>query len=135
MTPVLIADLLDARWLARVGAILLTCPFWLSGIAKLADLRGAREEARQLGLRPEWLVVAATVLVQVGGSALVISGAMAWLGAGALAVFTATATLIAHRFWRLADAAARLPARNIFMTNVGLIGGLIVIAILWSAGT
>lgn len=135
MTPALIAAFLDARWLARVGAILLTAPFWLSGISKLCDLQGALEEARRLGLQPAWLVVGATLLVQIGGSLLVITGSMAWLGAGALAVFTATATLIAHRFWRLADAAARLPARNIFMTNVGLIGGLIVIAILWSAGT
>lgn len=135
MTPTLIATLLDARWLVRVGAILLTAPFWMSGIAKLFDLQGALEEARHFGLQPAWLVVAATLLVQIGGSLLVITGSMAWLGAGALGVFTTVATLVAHPYWRLAEAAARLPERNIFMTHVGLIGGLIVIAILWSAGT
>jgi uncharacterized membrane protein YphA (DoxX/SURF4 family) len=38
----------------------------------------------------------ATIVVQTGGSIMLILGRWAWLGAGALEVFTAIATMIAH---------------------------------------
>ncbi|WGF90276.1 DoxX family protein [Marinivivus vitaminiproducens] len=122
--------MLDARWFARVGVLLLTLPYWTSGIAKLVDWDGALAEAGHFGLNPAWFVVAATILVQVGGSASVILGRHAWLGAGALGVFTALATLIAHPFWQIADPMQRFHDRNTFLEHVGLIGGLMSAAIL-----
>lgn len=82
MTPQPISSLLEARGFVRLAAVLLTLPYWTSGIAKLFDLDGAFAEAAHFGLSPVWLVVAATIFVQVGGSALVILGRLSWLGAG-----------------------------------------------------
>lgn len=76
------------------------------------------------------LTVAATILVQIGGSLLIIVGRQAWLGAGALGVFTAIATLIAHPFWQVADPMARFHDRNTFLEHIGLIGGLMLAAIM-----
>lgn len=131
MTPTFVSNLLDARWFARVAAIFLTWPYWLSGFEKLGNLSGALSEAQHFGLQPAWLVVAATVLVQIGGSLLVIWGRMAWLGAGALGVFTTAATLIAHRYWEIADVTERFHDRNTFMEHIGLLGGLMIVAIFW----
>ena len=129
-TPAPIARLLgDARF-AIFAATLLTLPYWSSGFAKLADLGGALGEARHFGLEPAVLIVGLTILVQIGGSALIILGRKAWLGAGALGVFTAIATLIAHPFWQVADPITRFHERNTFLEHVGLIGGLMLAAIL-----
>jgi uncharacterized membrane protein YphA (DoxX/SURF4 family) len=130
MTPQPISSLLEARGFTCLAAVLLTLPYWTSGIAKLFDLDGAFAEAGHFGLSPVWLVVAATILVQVGGSALVILGRLSWLGAGALGVFTAVATLIAHPFWQVADPMQRFHERNTFLEHVGLIGGFMLAAIL-----
>lgn len=130
MTPRPISALLEARWFAHLAAALLTLPYWTSGIAKLFDLDGAFAEAAHFGLSPVWLAVAATILVQIGGSLLVILGRLSWLGAGALGIFTAVATLIAHPFWQAADPMLRFHERNTFLEHVGLIGGFMLAAIL-----
>lgn len=129
-TPAPIARLLDDNRFAVLAATLLTLPYWTSGIAKLTDLPGALGEARHFGLEPAMLTVAATILVQIGGSLLIVVGRQAWLGAGALGVFTAIATLIAHPFWQVADPMTRFHERNTFLEHIGLIGGLMLAAIL-----
>lgn len=130
MTPAPIARLLGDNRFAALAAAILTLPYWTSGIAKLFDLGGALGEARHFGLEPAALVVLLTIAVQIVGSLLVIFGRQAWLGAGALGVFTAAATLIAHPFWQVADPVARFHERNTFLEHVGLIGGLMIAAIL-----
>lgn len=129
-TPAPIARLLGNNGLLTLAAALLTLPYWSSGVAKLFDLGGALGEARHFGLEPAALVVTLTIAVQIGGSLLVILGRRAWLGAGALGVFTAAATLIAHPFWQVADPMARFHERNTFLEHVGLIGGLMLAAVL-----
>jgi transmembrane protein len=129
-TPAPIARLLGNKSFATLAAALLTVPYWTSGAAKLFDLGGALGEARHFGLEPAALTVAATILVQICGSLLIILGRHVWLGAGALGVFTAAATLIAHSFWQVADPMARFHERNTFLEHVGLIGGLMLAAIL-----
>jgi transmembrane protein len=130
MTPAPIALLLRTRGFAVAATALLTLPYWTSGLAKLADLGGALAEAAHFGLHPAALVVATTILIQIGGSALLILGRLAWLGAGALGVFTALATIIAHPFWKVSDPLVRFHERNTFLEHAGLIGGLILAAIL-----
>jgi uncharacterized membrane protein YphA (DoxX/SURF4 family) len=130
MAPAPISTLLDAGWFRRVACAVLTIPYWLSGIDKLLDLEGALAEAGHFGLQPAWTVVAATIIVQIGGSLLAILGRQAWLGAGALGVFTALATIIAHPYWQIADPLTRFHERNTFFEHAGLIGGLMLAAIL-----
>ena len=130
MTPAPIARLLGDNRFAAFAAALLTLPYWTSGLAKLLDPGGALDEARHFGLEPAMLTVAATILVQLGGSALIVLGRRAWLGAGALGVFTAIATVIAHPFWQVVEPMARFHERNTFLEHAGLIGGLMLAAIL-----
>lgn len=130
MAPAPVATLLADRRLASAAAILLTLPYWLSGIGKLPDWNGALADAGQFGLRPAAAVAALTILVHLGGSLLVIAGRRAWLAARALGVFTVLATLIAHPFWKLADPIARSHERNTFLEHIGLIGGLMLAAVL-----
>ena len=129
-TPAPISSLLRSSAFGLFARAVLTLPYWWSGIAKLTDLNGALAEAAHFGLKPAWLVVAATVLVQLGGSIALILGKAGWLAAGALGVFTAFATLVAHPYWTVADPVERFHALNTFLEHIGLIGGFMLAAIL-----
>ncbi|MBB5986696.1 DoxX family protein [Sphingobium lignivorans] len=130
MTPAPIATLLTDRRFAILAAALLTSPYWTSALAKLLDWNSAVAEAAHFGLQPAMFVAALTILVQLVGSFAIVFRRGAWLGAGALGVFTALATLVAHPFWTIAEPMARFHERNTFLEHVGLIGGLMLAAIL-----
>lgn len=125
-----IESLLHARWLYYVGAVLLTFIFWGSGLAKLLDFAQAQKEMAMFGLNPTAVFAVATIIVQLGGSALIISGCrLAWLGAGALAVFTILTIFIAHRFWEMTGEQA-FHEKMFAFEHITVVGGLIVISML-----
>jgi uncharacterized membrane protein YphA (DoxX/SURF4 family) len=129
-TPKPIAALLRTPAFGPVARAVLTAPYWIAGLYKLTHLPDALGEATHFGLEPAGLVVAATIAVQLGGSLLLITGRLGWLAAGALGVFTALATLIAHPYWTVADPMERFHAMNSFLEHIGLIGGFMLAAIL-----
>jgi transmembrane protein len=118
---------------ATAARIVLCLPFWWSGMSKLLDFSGGTAEMAALGLEPAWLFNALTILVQLGGSLLVILNRWTWLGAGALGVFTALATVMAHRFWTL-DGIERVRELNIFLEHLAIIAGFVLVAILGVIG-
>lgn len=128
--PAFIGAILQAPAFQVLARVALTCAYWWGGIAKLLDYPGALAEARHFGLEPAGLVVVATIAVELGASILLIAGRFAWLAAGVLGVFTALATLIAHRFWTIDDPMERFHSLNTFLEHVGLIGGLALAAVL-----
>jgi len=129
-TPRPIAPILDAPGVAVIGRVLLTSPFWVSGALKLFDFPSAVGEATHFGLQPAVLVAVLVILLQIGGSLAVILGRWTWLGAGALGVFTAVANVVGHAFWNIPDPMARFHDLNAFTANVGLLGGLVLAAVL-----
>ena len=129
MTPRWI-DALLSSWGTEVAArVLLTFPFWASGLIKLIDFQGGMAEMRQFGLDPAWLFNSLTIFVQLIGSALIIAKRWTWLGAGALGVFTFLTILIVHAFWRLEGERA-IMALHTAGEHVGMIGALILVSIL-----
>jgi len=114
---------LESRAFGFAARLVLTLPFWWSGLDKalhpqaaLAEIAGLLGTATPL---PFYLLL---LLVQLGGSALVILGRRVWLGAGALGVFTLIVTVLAHAFWTL-EGAARFAEMNIFMEHMAIIAG------------
>ena len=132
MTPSWIARLLASDWLASLGAVLLTSAFWWSGCAKLLHFGEAQAEVAGLGLPAPPLVAALTIVVQLCGSLAIILRRGAWFGAGALGLFTALATVVAHGFWRF-EGIERAHQFNTFLEHIGLIGGFLLAAILIDA--
>jgi uncharacterized membrane protein YphA (DoxX/SURF4 family) len=121
--------ILDWRgtWLAvRVA---LSSAYLLGGVTKLANFPAAVMEQEHFGLTPGWLWAVLAIAVELVGSALVISGRLVWLGAGALGVLTAIATLAANRFWTM-DGNARFMAANSFFEHIGLIAGFVMVALI-----
>jgi uncharacterized membrane protein YphA (DoxX/SURF4 family) len=121
--------ILDWRgtWLlARIG---LTGAYVLGGLTKLFNFPAAIAEQEHFGLNPGWLWASLAILVELIGPILVISGRLAWLGAGALGVLTLVATLAAKDFWNM-QGSAQFTAINGFLENIGLIAGFIMAALI-----
>jgi len=115
-----------AWWLARVA---LTLPYWWSGIEKLLHPQAALAEISSLGLPSPEISYAMLLLTQLVGSLLVICNRWTWLGAGALGVFTAIVTVLAHPFWNL-QGAERFAAMSTFLEHIALIAGFVYAAML-----
>lgn len=124
-----IASLLESAAFRVLARVLLTLPFWASGIAKIADFNFTLAEMAHFNLNPPAAFAVATIITQLTGSALVISGRHAWLGAGALGIFTALTIPIAHNFWALEGERAMMEM-FFAVEHISVIGGLMLAAIL-----
>lgn len=114
-------------WVAHACLLMLCAPYLQGGLQKLADFPGALAEMRHFGLLPATGFALAVIGLELGASALVLTGRLRWLGSAALAVFTLLATLLANRFWHLAGP-ERFAATNAFFEHVGLAGALLLVA-------
>jgi len=121
--------ILDWRWTWLAARIGLTGPYLLGGLVKLSDFSAAVAEQETFGLRPGWLWASLAIVIELLGPALVISGRFVWLGAGALGVLTAIATLAANDFWTM-QGHERFVAMNAFFEHIGLIAGLVMAALI-----
>ncbi len=112
------------RWVALLG---LCAAYLQGGLTKALDFQGAMAEMRHFGLAPAALLASATILAELGASALILSGRLRWLGAMTLASFTLAATLVANRYWDMAPP-ERFSATNSFFEHLGLVGGFLLVA-------
>ena len=112
------------RWLA----LLALCAAYLQGgFDKATDFAGAIAENQHFGLAPAAPLAAATIVVEIGASLLILTGFQRWAGALVLAGFTLMATFVANRFWEMAPP-ARFMAENGFFEHIGLVGGFVLVA-------
>ncbi len=125
--------ILDWRGTWLSARIALTSAYLVGGFAKLHDFQAAVAEQQHFGLNPGWLWAVLAIAIELGGSALVISGRWVWLGAGALGVLTAIATLKANAFWTM-QGHEHFVAFNAFFEHIGLIAGLMLAAIVADYG-
>jgi uncharacterized membrane protein YphA (DoxX/SURF4 family) len=112
------------HWLA----LLCLCAAYLQGaFDKVRDFPGAVAEMAQAGLAPAAPFAVAVILLEIGGSLLILTGFQRWLGALSLAAFTLMANALSGRFWRVARTERR-QAANAFFEHWGLVGGLLLVA-------
>jgi len=109
----------------------LSAPSLQGGIDKLLDFGGAVAEAQHFGLTPAVPIAVATIVTELAGSALILTGFYRWFGPLWLAGFTLIATFVANRFWEL-PLPDRSMVENSFFEHLGLIGGFVLVA--WSSG-
>ena len=97
------------------------------GLTKLLDFNAAIAEAQHFGLPFGTAAACATIVTELAGSALILTGVYRWLGALWLAGFTLIATFVANRFWEL-PLAQRFMVENSFFEHLGLVGGFLLVA-------
>jgi putative oxidoreductase len=112
--------LLVARIL--IVGVFLVAGYWkLTGIAFFVTFFGA------IGVPMPTIAAYATMVAEIALPLLIILGYQARLAALALIGLTVIATLLAHRYWEVPPAQQFGQAMN-FWRNVGLVGGLLLIA-------
>jgi transmembrane protein len=122
-------DFLGHKFTSAAARALLTFPFWSSGLQKLSNWSATLGEMAHFHLVPPPAYAAAVIFTQLAGSIAILWGPFAWVGAWALIVFTALTIPIAHPFWAMSGQAGILEMYTA-MEHIGLIGGLLVAAIL-----
>jgi transmembrane protein len=124
-----IARLLDQGWFGILARIVLTFMFWGSGLDKLIHFDKGVAEMAALGFAQPTLINILTVVTQLGGALLIILDRWTWLGAGALAVFTALTIPLVHNFWAKQGPDA-IHAFHTAAEHVSVIGALMIASIL-----
>jgi uncharacterized membrane protein YphA (DoxX/SURF4 family) len=129
--PVWVTEILHWQWVWFSARVALTSAYLLGGLTKLLNFSTAIAEQERFGFRPGWLWAALTILIEIGGSVLILSGCGVWLGAGALGCLTAVAMLRADNFWTKSSQ-ERLTVANTFFEHLGLIAGFVLIAFVYT---
>ncbi|NUU03462.1 DoxX family protein [Herbaspirillum robiniae] len=111
----------------RIGRVLLASLFVISGIFKIIGFNGTVAYFTSLGLPVPTIAVLVTILVEVGGGLLLMTGRGVKPVALIIALFTVGATLSAHHFWTLDGAAAQAQLTH-FLKNVSIIGALLLVS-------
>ena len=113
--------------LSLVGRVMLCAIFLLSAIGnKLTNFGGVAEAMKGQGVPLPQAMLASAIGVLIVGSAMIIIGYKARVGAFLLLLFLAVATFYFHDFWEFADA-ARANQFNHFMKNLSLMGAMVFI--------
>jgi putative oxidoreductase len=117
---------METTKLYPVGRALTGSLFVVSGINKILGFSYVAGWMGSMGLPFASLLLAATILLEVGGGLALVTGVQArWASLG-LALFLVPVTLIFHGFWS-AGAAEFQNQLNHFLKNVAILGAMLVI--------
>ena len=121
----------DAAYWILSARMLLALPFLYSGIDKTWRWSAAQREVAASGLPWPTLLHVVTVLVQLGGGFSLLLGIEPRLGTLLLLVFLIPVTVMYHPFWKRSGADFVTEADH-FLSNLAIVGGLLVIVALGS---
>ena len=122
-----IGSLFATRPVHFIALLGLCAAYIQGGLDKLLDFNAAVAETQSFGLPFAAAATAATIVTELAGSALILTGIYRWLGALWLAGFTLFATFVANRFWEM-QPPQRFMVENSFFEHLGLIGGFLLVA-------
>ena len=109
-----------------VGRALIGVLFAVSGVNKILGFSYVAGWMASSGLPMANVLLAITILLELGGGLLLITGFQAGLAAAALALFLVPVTALFHAFWS-ADAAGFQGQLTHFLKNVAVFGGLLMV--------
>jgi len=112
---------------ALVGRVLLAFMFVYSGFGKIGGFEGTAANIASKNLPLPAIATTIAIVVEFVGGLMVVVGWKARWAALAVAVFTFFASIFFHNFWAMADAAAARTNMIMFMKNVAVIGGLLLV--------
>lgn len=121
--------LLTSRVIRALALLGLCAAYLQGGLQKIMDFPGAVAEAQHFDLPLAPAAAIATIVTELTGCLLILSGYYRWIGALWLAGFTLLATFVANRFWEL-PLPDRFGVENVFFEHLGLTGGLLLVAYL-----
>ena len=111
-----------------IGRILIAFIFLFAGFGKVTGFEGTVGYIASKDLPLPQLAAVVAIIVELGGSTMLILGWNARLAAAVLFVFTAMTALFFHNFWAVpADQAQNQMIH--FMKNISMMGGLLFVVV------
>lgn len=114
--------------IALVARMFLSIVFLVSGIEKGLNFSRALEEYEKDSIPLPYVSVTFTIVFHLIASVCLIAGWLVTEMAIALSLFTLVATLMVHHFWTMTGV-ERLQRSRVALANLGLVGGLLLLAI------
>lgn len=109
-----------------VGRALIGVLFAVSGVNKILGFSYVAGWMASSGLPMANVLLAITIVLELGGGLMLLTGFQAGLAAAALALFLVPVTALFHAFWS-ADAAGFQGQLTHFLKNVAVLGGLLMV--------
>ena len=122
--PTRTADL--TRYAVVPGRILFSAVFLMASFGLFS--RQSIDEAAQQGVPLATLAVPLSGLIALAGGLSVLLGCRARLGAWLLVLFLVPVTIQLHNFWAVTDPAMAQIQQIMFMKNLSMLGGALLIA-------
>jgi putative oxidoreductase len=101
--------------------------FIISGFGKIMKFSSTAAYMASKGLPMTEVLLALTILIELGGGLLILLGWKARWSALAMFLFLIPVTLIFHNFWTIQDAIARTHDMHAFMNNTAIMGAMLYI--------
>ena len=119
----------DASWLDTAGRLWFVTYFVVAGLCNLVPARVKDHIERMSAFGTPCPTAAhwSGIAIQFAGCALILTGWHADIGVLLLIVFTVAATAIFHRFWNMQEPARRNVSRVMFLNNLGVLAGLLLL--------
>lgn len=116
------------RWMLLAGRGLLGLYFIVPGISKIAGWTQMSEYMAAHGVPLIPLLLALTIVIQVGGGVALLAGFRTHLMAFLLAGLTLMISLFMHDFWGMEEGQARAHETQNFIKNMAITAGLLYVA-------
>jgi putative oxidoreductase len=112
---------------ALIGRVLLVFLFVYSGFNKISGFEGTEAAIASKNVPLPAIATAIAIIIECIGGAMIAFGWKARWAAIVVAVFTLVATILFHNFWAMTDAAAIKTNQLMFLKNIAVIGGLLLV--------
>ena len=108
------------------GRILLSIIFIMSGISKITGFAGTAGGMTSKGLPVPEVLLAASIVIELGAAAMIVLGFKARWGAAALFLWMIPVPLVFHNYWAMPAADQQMQS-IMFFKNLGLMGGMLIL--------
>lgn len=109
-----------------LGRILLSVIFLWSGFGKITGFAGTAGYMASKGLPMVEVLLALSIVIEIGGALMIILGWKARLAAAALFLWMIPVTLMFHNFWAMPPDQVQMQMIN-FFKNLAIMGGLLMV--------
>jgi len=116
-----------AVWGWRIACALMGALFFVSGCMKVGNFDAVATGMGELGMPVPSLLLASTIVLEIGAGGMLICGYRVRWAALALAALLVPATAIFHPFWQ-AGPTQYSQQLTAFMKNLAILGGLLLAA-------
>jgi putative oxidoreductase len=118
---------LDHPVIPLLGRLMMSYIFATSGIAKVFGWTGnvTYMSTRHLPMIP--MLLAAAMVIELAGSACLVTGYQARIAAFVMFWYTTAVTVLFHNYWASSEAMAGMQETH-FRKNLAIMGGLLILA-------